>query len=1091
MDGKCDDADIQDNRALSADEMAAIAIEEGWLRAPSAAVVPATIINNAIRAHQKRSAAAQPPRPTLLNKYQLAGSVNESVLEPALHPSAYSGPNRPKGTVWYLVPSGKTRWKNPFNGIEVPKMPARKPGPPKKLKEVKPKPAPQPKPKAKSATPSATSGAAAAAAAPVKIRLVVGNQANADEEDARSDAGTSSAGSRSQSRRGSATPQLPSAPPAPIPIARAPSGRKIRNIADSSDESDSSDSDMDLDTSAVRMARPVKARKERPPPLPLPGHNHSRHSIPAHLSRSLGSPFLDWNSNGLPPSPTLSSAMLPQPHSSPFPSHSLDNTTWTHRHDLDRFASMETSSSSSDDDMRESGDWGMSSSILIRGSEEDEVKPLWSAEDEEAKVKEATDALRVLFPMSSEDDDAESDDNNQLNRLDNRPTPSDTSSIAESAATATVFRGPLKSADLSASLALTAWNGNSSPVASPNLRSASHLLPPTVDSPTQHLSKLNHSFDANDVEMDMDDWYEDGPVKADDSDGEYFDADSTSNPGDIATPEHDKKLHTAAWALEAAVSTSFRVKEEVADYPSPLTTESDEVSAADYRASRASSSESHTPSSGLSELPPYEETEVKPEIEEMMVGPESISMEELDGWMSSLARTEKTPQRNRTVRKPRNDPSRSSGSWGGIGVGSCMSQAQFIQSAKSTPAVPERRPSGRSGRRRRSSTRTPQTARSGPDTLPTPPADADLPIIQLAGDYDMDCDAIGPDDLEAACAEAEAREEKHRRHCREKAEKQRALLEAYRLKVREAQMAGRTPNDITPPEGWDRMSPWSEATSGPWGSIDSLNAQTPSALSPMALHMSALSLDTPMYGSMNPTALLSPPLLPSAVGMMDEVLSQKEIDAVMSAVNTPGQLPPQPPQPPVVSPKPTSTTPVPIAPMPASGAPAQGGRSAHAGQGVAKPTPAAVRAIAPAVSEPPRKGPGATGAALSTPQAPPYAISAPISVPSATASAPVSRVTTPPNPIDPKKKPISPATAVSTPSSTASMPPPAKAPAKGGVHITKITKTLCPGIDACVVDNIPVYSHVWEDNGVKTTLLRRLDSDFGELQTALRPRCWY
>ena len=721
----------------------------------------------------------------------------------------------------------------------------------------------------------------------------------------------------------------------------------------------------------------------------------------------------------------------------------------------------------------------MSSSILIRGTEEDEVKPLWSIEDEEAKVKEATDALRVLFPMSAEDDDVESDDNNQLNRLDNRPTPSDTSSVAESAATATVFRGPLKSADLSSSLALTAWNGQSSPVASPNLRSASHLLPSTADSPTQHLSRLNHSFDANDIEMDMDDWYEDGPVKADDSDGEYLDADSTSNLGDIATPEHDKKLHTAAWALEAAVSTSFRVKEEVADYPSPLTTESDEVSAADYRASRASSSESHTPSSGLSELPPYEETEVKPDIEEMMVGPESISMEELDGWMSSLARTEKTPQRSRTVRKPRNDPSRSSGSWGGIGVGSCTSQVHPAQSTKSTPAAPVRRPSGRSGRRRRSSTRTPQTARSGADAPPTPPADTEIPIIQLAGDYDMDCDAIGPDDLEAACAEAEAREEKHRRHCREKAEKQRALLEAYKLKVREAQTAGRAPTDISPPAGWDRVSPWSEATSGPWGSTDSLSVQTPSALSPMALHMSALSLDTPMYGSMNPTALISPPLLPSAVGMMEEVLSQKEVDAVMSAVNTPAQPSPHPP---VTSPKSTSATPVPIAPMPASGAPVQGARPAHIGQGNAKSAAPAVRAIAPATSEPQRKSPGSHGAAVTASQALSTAASTPIPVPVATASAPVSRVTTPPNPIDPKKKPISPATAVSTPSSTASMPPPAKAPAKGGVHITKITKTLCPGIDACVVDNIPVYSHVWEDNGAKTTLLRRLDSDFGMLR---------
>jgi len=1053
--------------------MAAIAIDEGWLRPPSAAVAPSTVINNAIRSHQKRIAAVNPPRQCLLAKHQLAGSVNESVLESALHPAAFEGTVRPKGTVWYLATIGKARWRNPFAGIEIPKAPPRKPGPTKRMKEVRPKPV---------APAAEKKGKSKAAQAPVKIRLVLGQQSatstatpDAEGDDGLSEAGSSINRSRSTSRRSSMTPQS-SLPPGPAPNTRAPATRRIRNLIDSSDESDTSDSEMELDGPAA--TKPIRIRKDRPPPIPIAGHSSSRQFIPPHHSRSLGSPFIDW---GTAVSPTLSSALLPTARDPHFPSHSLDNAFWADRPVLDPFAGLETSSSSSEDEMREPTEWGGSSSILIRGTDGDDAKAGWPADVEET-VKEATEALRVLFPMSLGEDDGDSDDQIHLNRLDNRPTLSDTSSMAESVSTAKVAGGPLKSADLASNIALTAWNGTSSPAASPNLRSAHHFLPSvTVDSPTQHLSKLNHSFDAND--MDMEDWLDESgelPVKADDSDVE-FDAELGSNIGDVATPEHDRQLHTAAWAREAAASSSFRLKDEAIDYPSPLTTESDDISAADYRASRASSTGSHTPSSGLSELPPYEidsERLLRPDIEEILVGPESVSMEELDGWLPVTGKEAKTPQRSRSARKPkeRNDSSKCSGSWGGIGVGSLMfggTPITQVEPTKTTSGAATRQRSIRSTRRHPSATRTPQIIRTAPDSLPTTPADIELVPTPLADDWDMEIDAIGPADLDAACAEAEAREERHRRACREKAEQQKALMEAYKQKVREGQMLGHSPNDVTPPEGWDRASPWSESTSGPWGSIDSNMVQTPSVLSPMALHMSALSLDTPRYGSVDPKALISPPLLPSAVGMMEEVMSQAEVDAAMSST--------QKLTAPVQQHQPTVSTPVPIAPAPAA-------PSVY--KPIAKAPPAATTQlvpIAPATHDvkltlAPKKDsslPSPVDGSSAPKAQPPVLSSAPLrpsaNVPAAPASAPVSRTRTPPvataSTTVPKKtvSPVNGGTATS-------MPPPATAPKPQGA----ITKRLCPGIDACVVDNIPVYAHVWENKGVKHTVLRRLDTDFGE-----------
>lgn len=1062
----------------------------------------------------------------MLHKYQLSGSVNESVLEAALHPAAFSGAARPKGPVWFLAPVGKVKWKNPFAGIDVPKVPVRKPGPPKRVKDVKPKPGP---PRAESKEKDRDKGKAKIApAAPVKIRLVVGSHPTPEEDDVASEAGSSSMGSGSASRRGSVVQGDEST--MPIAIKSIPAARRVKSYIDSSDESDTSDSDVEATSGPSRnSARPIKIRKERPPPLPLNGTNPARSSFSQHLSRSLGSPFLDWSGNGVPPSPT-------QSISSPFPSHSLDNTTWTVRHEVDRFAAFETSSSSSDDEMRDSVDWGTASGFMIRSADDTEdIKPVWSAEDEEAKIREATDALRVLFPLSSEGDVEVSDDQIHFNRLDNQPTASDTSSITESASTATVIRGgPLKTAELAC---LTAWNGISSPVASPNFRSISHPLPDT--SPTQHLSKLSHSFDAGDMDIDESPWLDEAgelPVKAEDTFSDIeLDADALSNVDDMPTPEHDRQLNTAAWAREAAASSSFRVKEENVDYPSPLTTESDDIGAAEFRASRAGSTESHTPSSGLSELPPYEleadRVVDRPDVEEVLVGPESISMEELDGWFPGMTRPDKTPQRNRgskgKLNKDRSEFSRCNGPWGGIGVG-------ILGEAPDSPASPVNVKSkgSRAELRRRSSARTPQVNRVV-TSLPTPPAEVDMgaSVQSCPNDpCDMDLDAIGPDDLEAACAEAKKREERHRKACKEQAEKQKALFDAYRDKVREGQLSGRNPHDISPPAGWDHTSPWYEASAGPWGSSDSSRVQTPSALSPMALHMSALSLDTPMYASMDPSSLKSPPVLPSAVGMLGEVSSQLEADTAIAGKAAPSSANSSTPKPtnaalqaPIPS-KPSVTQLPPLAPRPV--APSVSVIPAADSASSTTPSPASTKANPPKTQAPqasklrspadlkpptlaPRPTPSPASATPSpspvsraSPAARPTALenakpAVPVSAASASATAvsrPAAQGAAAPTAPAPQGRTAAPA-ALDTPAKakaaraaqeTSKKPPPSEnslIPPPTGAPPSKpqgaITKPLCDGIDACVVDNIPVYAHVSEIRGLKYTLLRRLDTDFG------------
>jgi len=945
--------------------------DHSWLRPPSAAIAPSTVINNAIRAHIKRCEIAIPSRQPLLNKHQLAGSVNESVLEPALHPDAFHRPIRPKGTVWYLIPAGKAKWRNPFDGLEVPKPPPRKPMPKSKgSKESKGKEDKKIKGKAK------ING-------PVKIRLLFSGGTVPVEEEEESDVGSRSQGSRSgSSRKGSATP-MGIAQPVPLPGSRRLSLR-ARDILDSSSESDSSDSDMEQDIALPRIHKPPKPIIRKPPPPPLAIANSPRHT---HLShRTASSPFADlfFNSIG---SPVLSSippfGQHPSSHSSPFPSHSLDNTTWAARQDPDRFASIETSSSSSDDETREP-DWEMATGILIGGDGGDDA-PVWSAEDEEMKVKEATDALKVLFPMSSPEQEVDMEPKYELNRLDNRPAQSDSSSLAESSSTATaqaIYEDRLRAPNAGASMALSAWTASSSPAPSPNLRAFANLAPDT--SPTQHLSKLRSSLDPAEIDVDEDQqWLDETgelPVKAEEV---LSDVDLGSTMGDAPTPEHDRQLHTAAWAREAAA----RIKEEPEDYPSPLTTEPDDQSAVLSHGSRASS----TPSSGSSDIHPFEvESEHAPRLslEEVIMGPESISVDELDGWLPAMqGKAEKTPQRGRHIRS-RHHPQRCSGNWGSIGVGASLVPNGKPLPATKTTSMVRTRSIRSTTRRRRSSPRSHRLLTPPPTDEP----DAEQELIEID-------DAIGTADLEQARAEAEAREEQHRKACREKSEQQKALLEAYRQKVRES-------HDATPPDGLpmcDQTSPWSDLASAAGGSSESINITTPSALSPMVLQsISNLSLGNDVSAfppSMDPTTLMPPPIPDTSLASLDEVMSQADVEAVLAAMGAP---------PPPVASSSTSSPSVPIT----SSSPA------------------------------PSVEPAANTSENST-----NIVDLPTTLPA--------DVTTP------------------EPATTSMPPPPDKA--QGA-----FTKRLCPGVDACVVDNIPVYALVSESKSGKVVVLRRLDTDFGE-----------
>ena len=1036
--------------------------------------------------------------------------MNESGLESALYPGAFDGPSRPKGTVWFLGTAGRTKWKNPFEGLDIPTPPPRKPVNVKKSKEKKESKSQQ---KDKVKQPKVSNGKAKQAetssGGPVKIRLVLNRQgstpvADVDEEES-SEAESSSQASESGSRMGSPTPVAPHAPSLNLKSSTPVSAsRRIRNLAGSSDESDSSESEMEVDPAeaANRPAR-VKFRKERPPPISVVARSNSRSTVPTSVPRPLASPLGEW------PTPTFTSTALPAPLSSPFPSHSLDNTTWAVRHDPDQFASIETSSSSSDEDMRESVEWGTSSAvlaaandILIHGNDDvEDPRPAWSAEDEEKKVKEATDALRVLFPLSnSPDEEVEAPPMVvQYNQLDNRrPAPSDTSSLAESTstATATARGGPLKSADIAASIALSSFIPASSPIPSPRLRSYTYSLPDT--SPTQHLSKLQQSFEAADIEMEGD-WLDESgelPVKAEDT---FSDVDIGSVAGDAPTPEREKQLHTAAWAREAAAAAngSFRVKEEPEDYPSPITTEPDD---AGYRASRASSSDSHDLSSRSSELTPFEMDEGQMSrlcFDDVMVGPESVTLEELDGWLLG-GKADKTPQRGggrkggRAIRQ-RSDPNRRSGCWGSIGVGTPLLPLHPTRSTPASASKPSRS-TGKPGlRRRRSSIPATLMSRLGADSLPTPP---DEERENIAVDSDME--GVGPAELEQARVEAEEREEQHRRATKEKQEHYRALLDAYRQSVKETTTQksdgekgeeGEAGTAVTSPDGETGLSPWPELGAFAWGSSssESINLATPtiSTVPPAFLHTSLSSPELTSNGflssifpqSLDPKALLSPPLgtstatsAGSGAMMLDETLSQAEVEAVMMAI-TPSPSPsisPTPVEPPTSSN--TTTKPVPIAKGNKGKANTASNTLNSTGQKVAgalsklKPTQKKAAGEKKENAKSKKNQDKDKGSITELPTSLPPSL-APSTGGESSETSPTTPASAPPP-------------SVSTSEDAKPTPKPAAGP-----------RQLLPGIIASVVDNMPVYAHEWRGSKSKgfkiPPLLRRLDTDFVNATTLL------
>lgn len=850
---------LQGNRALSPEELARIAVEKGWIRPPSAAVEPTTPFNASIRNHFKRCEKSTPPRPPLLAKHQLAGSVAEQVLESALHPDAFAGPIRPKGTVYFLAVAGKVKWGNPFVGIDVPKPPPKKPGPKKgskiKGKEEKVKgktkvaaiaPTPQPLPIAESAS---------AVAPPVKLRLFLnaGGAAAKEKVKVGEEEAVVAAEDTEMTESAGAVAPLPrtdlisrrNSPGVAIVSKSAPlpSRRIIRpnRPFDSSEESETSDTDDEHTVDRVpRLYRPH--RKAAPAPISISGSPRF-----THLNRlPQGSPFKELFFPLPHGSPLLHAPA--SPHSSPFPTHSLDNTWWSVR--TENQLGFDTSSSSSDEEMRDP-DWGQTSGILIQADNEEQ--PIWAAgEEDEAKLKEATDALRVLFPMSTKDDEGKDE---------NRLMPSDTSSIAES--TSTAAPPPLRSFDL-AHIPLNAYLPNSSPVPSPVMP---HPIPlPADTSPTQHLSRFSSALEQDTMEVDDEDqpWLDEageGPIRAD-PDETLSDSEIVSQLGDTASPEHDRRRHTAEWALNAAVSAAFRIKEEIVDYPSPVTTEPDDPASLSHDISRASSAETQSPSSGSSDV-----LEGEMDYAELVCGPESMSVEDVDGLYHPPAPTERTtPQkgrRNRCRPNPSTPHRCSIGSWGKIGVAPppSLPSAPHPTPVRATPTRSSR-PTRHSSRRRKSSTA--HSALIQTEQQPTPPL-TNTPIVFTPPKVEIVEDAIvldwdetiGTAELELAQAEAEAKEEERRRATLERAEQKRALLEAYRQRIHDSS-AGQ--GLISPDGRWEAHSPLAgDLSTTHWGSSDSLYiAPGSGAVSPMALHsMSQLSIrDMPQ--SVDPRSLHTP-----------------------------------------------------------------------------------------------------------------------------------------------------------------------------------------------------------------------------------------
>lgn len=1016
----------------------------------------------------------------------------EQVLEPALHPSAFDGPARPKGPVWYLSSDvGRAKWRNPFHGIVVPKAPVRKPGAPRP-KPIKPKK--EDVRKKKEATPAATAqrqGSAGPALPRIKLRIAASNAA-AESSPAPDDSSDIPSSSRASSVAPSAS-TVPTTPSGSTP-SRQHRRRKPRASVFDSSESESSDDDEDAQAEQQPQLQDPAAARRIPrrmvlPPMAL-GAGARFHPPSRNAHSPLGELFF---------SPISSQQALPAAaNASPFPSHCLDNTTWVARRSAEdeAFTALETSSSSEDEEMR-NADWGAGLGFMVKADEED-LTASWMSESD-AKLSEATDAMSQLFPYK----DGAGGQGLVFNQLDNRPAPSDASSLAESSTTATanaVYQGKLRTA--SCPNALPAW-AMSSPVSSPSM--AGRALPMLETSPTQSLSRPARDFESRQIDMSMDvdmaegdeSWLDESgqlPVHAEDS---FSDAEVGSALGET-TPERDRQLQTAEWARETAQS-AMEIKHEPEDYyPSPAATSSPGDDSGGLSAESRESTVS-TASSPLSELPELDSD--TNDTVEILLGPESIDVNELDDWLPQ-GKESRTPHRGRGRHARQCDSTRSSGSWGGIGVNN-----PFIPASTSTCKAPPLL-------RKRSSLRaTPRRNRSNPrktERLTPAPSPPGIVVVDIAPDspppvedIEVEEGGIGTAELELAYAEAQAREEQVRAQKHAEAEESKRRWDACRRAFADA-AAAETPSNVSPTETPAPSSSCSEAQptwsemSGTWGSSESLadlGAPLPTTLSPLALQMTGISSadSAAILHSLDPKALHSSPSQDAM--MLDSVLVMAEIDAMAAQLLPPAvtpaptatpSLPAIAPAPPAAAPKklapkraqPIAPAPVPIAPAPVPV------------EKATKPTIETVeKALAP---KPPAKSASLPSTPTLSAMAPPPVSIAPappharpqtkIPVPLAAApvrtKSPVARVattsptgsSTPSDASGPSTSSLSSApTGQSTPSSVRSA-----TPSSGGT-----TKRLLPGIDACVVDNLPCYSHVWDNpNGGRCTVLRRLDTDF-------------
>lgn len=788
---------------MTPDDLARIIFEDNaWLRAPSAAIERSTPINTAIRTHTKR--CEKEAKKNLFGRVQLHGAAHESMLSTALLPGAFDGTLRPKGYVYYLATIGPKKWKNPFEGIDLSFLTAKKPNLPKK-KATKP-PAPIAKKiESKSATPPV-----APAAPRITLRLSTAQgQAQKPEADGDDESDAHPPRPRAPSRSYSSSSRATITLPGLRKVSSKPPIRRRDSIL-SSGASASSDSEPEL-------VAPSRLKQRKPPGLTLnTPFSHYTPNSPRHHAPFLQSP-------GLVQSPNFGG-----PQFSPCPSHSLDNTTWTVRRDLDIGAQFETSSSSSEDELRES-DWGMASGVMIRDGNTDDAM-VWSPAEDETQIKEATDALRALFPMGSPEEEHLSDHMTEHDIYDRIPTVSDNGSATESINTAVGKSKKGMKARECAAIPLADWAGNSSPIGSPDMR---HATLPIDVSPTQHISRLRDSFEPSEMDIDCPVWIDEsgeGPVRSPDDSFE----DHLSSAGET-TLEQEKQNDLFAWACEAAASRNqMQVKQEPEDYPSPLTTDDGSGYRNESRASSAAF-ETHSSSSSELDLPELDSENVtRFELQELLCGPESVTIDELEGWLP--VNKEKTPRR----KGRKGDTGLSIGSmdtsFSSIGVGR---QAMLALSSNRKKAARGRR----------------QAPLSSPTTR-LHPASSDPPHDPPDLDYDM----IGTEELELARAEAEAREEAYKKLVQQKAERHRACLAACR----------RTGTCDTPPTPWmDQPSPFDFSSAWGQNSTDSLNINTPAAsmLSPVMLQsVAGLSLgDNAEYG-VNPKHLVSPTFHPKMFG---------------------------------------------------------------------------------------------------------------------------------------------------------------------------------------------------------------------------------